>query len=265
MSALAEEVQKRIQRLELPFNASGFDAYGVSTWHLQRAGVVLGHIYRDYFSVECEGIEHVPARGRAMLVSNHSGGYAIDASMLATACFFELEPPRLAHGMADKFISQLPFLAEWASRVGQITGLPEHARRLLRDDRLLMVFPEGTRGTAKLYKQRHELLRFGSGFVRLAIETRTPIVPTAVLGGGDAVPTVANLYRLGKLIGLPYIPITPYLLALPLPVKIVVRFGAPLEFEGSGSEDEQQIQSKVEEVKQQILKLMAAGKEGNRR
>src|SRR5690606_29758549 len=131
---------------------------------------------------EGDGSDNVRSRGRGMLVANHSGGYAIDATMLAAACFFELEPPRLAHGMMDRFINRLPFVSEWASRMGQVTGLPQHARRLLSDDRLLMVFPEGTRGTAKLFSERHQLVRFGSGFVRLAMETGTPIIPTAVLG-----------------------------------------------------------------------------------
>jgi 1-acyl-sn-glycerol-3-phosphate acyltransferase len=265
MSALAEEVKQRILRLELPFNATGIDAYGVSKHHLQRAAVVFGKIYRDYFSTECTGIENVPKRGRAMLVSNHSGGYAIDASMLAAACFFELEPPRLAHAMADKFIAQLPFVSEWATRVGQVTGLPHHARRLLSDDRLLMVFPEGTRGTAKLYKERHQLVRFGSGFVRLAMETGSPIIPTAVLGGGEAVPTVANLYRVGKLFGMPYIPITPYLLAIPLPVKIHIRFGEPLLFEGTGQEDDRFIADRVEQVKRSIAALIDEGKRSYKR
>ncbi len=260
MSELAEEVARRVERLELPFNPSGLDAYGVSKPFLRKAAMVLGRLYHNYFTTECHGIENVPGRGRAMLVANHSGGYAIDATMLAAACFFELDPPRLAQGMTDRFIGQLPFLSEWAVRVGQVTGLPQHARRLLKDERLLMVFPEGTRGTAKLFSERHRLVRFGSGFVRLAMETQTPIIPTAVLGGGEAVPTVVNLYRLGKLIGMPYIPITPYLIAFPLPSRIMIRFGEPLSFEGTGHEDDATIEQLVNQVKARISELIEVGK-----
>ncbi len=132
-----------------------------------------------------------------MLVGNHSGGIAIDAAMVVMSCLLEMDPPRLAQGMAEKFINRVPFLGEWASRTGHLTGLPEHAERLLEDDRLLLVFPEGARGTAKLFKDRNTLVDFGSGFVRLALKTKTPIVPVAVLGGGEAFPTIANSYKLG--------------------------------------------------------------------
>jgi 1-acyl-sn-glycerol-3-phosphate acyltransferase len=256
-----EQARARVEKLDLAFNSTGVDAYGVSKEHLAKAAVVCGKVYRHYFHTQCSGAHHVPTRGRAMLVANHSGGYAIDAFMLATACFYELEPPRLAHGMADRFIGQLPFLSEWATRIGQINGLPQHARRLLQDERLLMVFPEGTRGTAKLFRERHSLVRFGTGFVRLAMETKTPIIPTAVLGGGEAVPTVANLRKLGKLIGIPYIPITPYLVAFPLPVRMMIRFGEPVTFEGTGQEDDSHVMDKVEDVKHRILALIEEGKQ----
>src|SRR4029077_13360162 len=99
--------------------------------------------------------------------------------------------PRLAQGMLEKFINRVPFASLWSNRCGQFTGLPEHAVRLLEDDRLLMVFPEGARGTAKLYKERHSLVQFGTGFMRLSLRTKTPIVPFGFIGGGEAVPTVA--------------------------------------------------------------------------
>jgi 1-acyl-sn-glycerol-3-phosphate acyltransferase len=186
--SLGREIDARIARLELSFNAHGFDAYGVSRASLAAGFRVVGWLYRHYFSVRCHGIEHVPSRGRVILVGNHSGGYAIDAGMAIAACFFELEPPRLAHGMADRFINRLPFLSELASRTGQITGLPQHARQLLADERVLLVFPEGARGTSKLFWNRYSLGQFGTGFMRLALATQSPIVPFAFLGGGEAVP-----------------------------------------------------------------------------
>lgn len=260
MSDLSAEIRARVDRLELPFGATGIDPYGVSKEKLAQAGVALGGLYRHYFKIKCYGIENIPKRGRAMLVANHSGGYAVDAGMLAAACFLEMDPPRLAQGMAEKFIAKLPFLSDWANRVGQLTGLPQHAKRLLEDERLLMVFPEGVKGTAKLYRDRYSLVQFGTGFVRLAMETRTPVVPTAVLGGGEAVPTIANLRWLGRLIGAPYIPITPYLLALPLPVNIEFRFGEPMVLEGSGQESDEAIALAVDEVRARIRQLIDSGR-----
>lgn len=257
-----DRIASRVDRLELPFDALGVDPYGISKKHLTLAFAALEAFYRSYFSVKVEGLSNVPGRGRAMLIGNHSGGVAIDGAMVIAAMFFELEPPRLAQGMADKFINRIPIASAWASRTGQFTGLPEHAERLLRDERLLLVFPEGARGTAKLYPERNSLVEFGTGFMRLAIKTATSIIPFAFLGGGDAVPTVANAYRLGRLLGVPYIPITPYLLPVPLPARLALRFGAPMRFEGTGGEDDETIGGLVEQVKSAIAGLIAGGQGG---
>jgi 1-acyl-sn-glycerol-3-phosphate acyltransferase len=258
-ASLSEEVEARLGRLELGFNAHGFDHFGISRRSLAGGMRALGWLYRHYFTVECLGVEHVPAHGRAILVGNHSGGYAIDAGMVIAACFFELEPPRLAHGMADRFINRVPFLSQLASRTGQITGLPQHAVQLLENERMLLVFPEGTRGTSKLFWNRYSLGQFGTGFLRLALRTKTPIIPFAFLGGGEAVPTVANLTFLGKLLGIPYIPVTPYLIPLPLPVHAELRFGAPMFFSGTGDESQHVIMDQVELVKSAIAELIAEG------
>lgn len=259
-----EALRDIVERLELPFNALGVDPYGVSKKHLVVFFGVLGFLYRRYFRVKAVGLEHVPKRGRAMLVGNHSGGYAIDGAMVLTSMMLEMDPPRLAQGMAEKFLNTLPLSSLWTARCGQLTGLPEHAERLLQDDRLLMVFPEGARGTAKLYKERYSLVDFGTGFMRLALKTKTPIVPLGFVGGGDAVPTVANSRTLGKLMGVPYVPITPYGLAAPLPAKLVVHYGKPLVFEGTGDEEDSVIKGYVDEVKARIAELIEAARQDRR-
>jgi 1-acyl-sn-glycerol-3-phosphate acyltransferase len=259
-----DEVAARVARLNLGFNEHGFDRFGVSRESVASGMRVMGWLYRNYFSVRCRGIEHVPPTGRVILVGNHSGGYAIDAGMVIAACFFELEPPRLAHGMADRFINRLPFLSRLANRTGQITGLPQHARQLLADERVLLVFPEGARGTSKLFWNRYTLGPFGTGFLRLAKSMRAPIVPFAYLGGGEAVPTIVNLPFLGKLFGVPYIPVTPYVLPLPLPVRSQLLFGPPLHFEGTGDESQQHIQNEVDVVKSAIAGLIAEGQQSHR-
>ncbi|MFO0603366.1 MAG: lysophospholipid acyltransferase family protein [Polyangiales bacterium] len=259
-------VRARVDRVELPWNRLGLDPYGVSKEHLAEMYTTFGWLYRNYFRVRTFGAERVPPRGRAMLIGNHSGGVAIDGAMLITSAFFELDPPRLAQGMVEKFMSRVPFISERQARTGQFTGLPETAERLLRDERLLMVFPEGARGTAKLYWERHSLVDFGTGFMRLAMKTRTPIVPVAILGGGEALPTVANSRALGSLLGAPYVPIPAYLLPVPLPVRMEVHYGEPMLFEGTGSEDDEVVAAHVEEVKRAIKtslreRLVALGRE----
>lgn len=256
---LDREVAQRVDRLELPFNALGIDPYGVSKWHLRVGLTGLSALYRWYFTVETTGVEHVPARGRAMLIGNHSGGIAIDGAMVIASCFLEMDPPRLAQGMVEKFLNRFPFANLWTSRTGQFTGLPEHAERLLEEDRLLMVFPEGARGTAKLYRERNSLVEFGTGFMRLALRTKTPIVPFAVLGGGEAFPTIANGYKLGRLLGVPYVPIVAYGVPVPLPAKVQIQYGAPMVFSGSGNEDDAIVFGYVDKVKEVIAKMLAAG------
>lgn len=261
---ISDEVLDRLRRLEIPFNAHGVDPYGISLDHLARVLSVLRPFYRHYFRVRAHGLENVPPRGRAMLVGNHAGGVGIDAAMVVGSLFFDLDPPRLGQGMADKFINRLPFASLWSSRTGQLTGLPEHAERLLSDERILIVFPEGARGTAKLFRERHSLVHFGTGFLRLALRTRTPIVPFAFLGGGEALPTVINWYGLGELLGVPYIPITPYLLPLPLPAQLDVHYGTPMLLSGTGDEDDETIGAQVDEVKATIEKLIEKGRQHRR-
>jgi 1-acyl-sn-glycerol-3-phosphate acyltransferase len=253
------EVRERLARLELPFNAHGTDPFGVSKEYLGVSFTALKFFFKHYFSVASHGLEHVPARGRVMLVGNHSGGIAIDAAMVHASQFFEMNPPRLAQGMAEKFLNRIPFASPLTHRCGHLTGLPEHAERLLADERMLMVFPEGARGTAKLYKERYSLVHFGNGFMRLAMKMKTPIVPFAFLGGGEALPTVTNAVSLGKRLGLPYIPITPWLFPVPIPAHLEIYYSAPMVFEGSGSEEDEVIDQHVAAVKARISQGLLEG------
>ena len=252
-------VKERIDRLELPFDRHGVDPFGISRAHLARFYTMLGWLYHRYFDVSVSGIEHVPARGRAMLVGNHSGGVALDGGMVLASLFFDMDPPRLGHGMAEKFLNRVPFASQWTSRLGHLTGLPEHATALLEAERLLMVFPEGARGTAKLYGDRNSLVDFGTGFIRLALQAKAPIIPFAFVGGGEAIPTVANLVRLGRMLGVPYIPVTPWLLPVPRRTSLQVYYDAPIVLEGTGNEEDEVIAGHVERVKARIAALIESG------
>lgn len=259
------EVAARVDRLELPFNQYGVDPYGAQKDHIARVLTLFQFLYRHYFTIGVQGIHHVPPRGRAMLVGNHSGGVALDGAMVITSCFFELDPPRLAQGMAEKFLAKTPFMGLSATRMGQLTGLVETAEHLLSDDRLLMIFPEGARGTAKLYPERNSLVNFGSGFMRLAMKTKTPIIPFGFVGGGEAIPTIANSYTLGKLFGAPYVPITPWGVALPAPARLELTYSEAMTFDGTGTEEDEVIEGYVEQVKQRIAGLIEIGRARRRK
>ncbi len=258
------EVRDRLEQLEIPFNEFGVDPYGISKAYLGPSFTALRFFFKHYFSVESHGIENVPRRGRVMLVGNHSGGVALDGAMVVASQFLEMNPPRLAQGMAEKFLNKVPFASQLTNRCGHLTGLPEHAERLLADERMLMVFPEGARGTAKLFKERYSLVHFGTGFVRMAMKMKTPIVPFAFLGGGEAIPTISNAVTIGKLLGVPYIPVTPWLFAVPIPAKLEVYYSPPMVFEGTGSEDDEVVHGHVEKVKERIAQLIDTGRRRRR-
>ena len=257
----SQAVQERLERLDLPFDRYGMDPYGISKRHLGLFFSFLEVFYRSYFRVRCFGIDHVPERGGAMIVGNHSGGIPADGGMVLASLFFDHEPPRLGHGMVEKFAQEWPFVSQWFSRVGQLPGLPEHAVRLLRDGRLLMVFPEGARGTGKLYKDRYQLVRFGTGFMRIALQSRAPIVPMAFIGGEEALPTVYHAKTLARLSGAPYWPVPPYLVPMPMPLPCEIHYGEPLRFEGTGNEADHVIDGYVERVRDAIERLIAQGRE----
>lgn len=227
-------------------------------------------MYRYWFRVESDGVERVPP-GRVLLIANHAGNtFAFDGAMIMGAMFLEAEPPRIPRGMAEYWLPTVPFFNVTMQRVGSVVGTAENCMQLLGLDEAIMVFPEGQRGFVKTYRQRYQLQRFGLGFMRLALETETPIVPVGVVGGEEQSPGLANLRWLGRPFGAPAFPITltfPWLgpaAAIPLPVKFRLRFGEPLVFEGDSSDEDAVIEKKVEVVKQAIRDLVQEGLEARR-
>jgi 1-acyl-sn-glycerol-3-phosphate acyltransferase len=259
------EVRGRLDRLELPFNPYGLDPWGVSREHLAVFYSLLERLYRNYFRVTTFGIEHVSERGRAMVVGNHSGSLPVDGGMVLASLFLEPEIPRHAHGMVEMFAQYWPFVSQWFMRVGQLPGLPEHAVRLLEDDRVLMVFPEGARGTGKLYKDRYKLVRFGTGLMRIALATRSPIVPLAFIGGEEALPAIYHARLLARLTGAPYWPVPRYLLPIPKPVACQIYYSEPMVFEGTGHESDEEIEEMVAAVRDRVKALIRHGLEQRKR
>jgi len=254
------EVAARIEALDLEFNKFGIDPYGIDKSDLTRFVSAFAWIYRFYFKVDVFGLENVPPKGRAVLVGNHSGGVAIDGAMVMGSMLLDAEPPRLPHAMLDKFIHQFPGASQFMSRTGQFTGNPDQAKRLLNAGRLILAFPEGARGTAKLAKDADSLVDFGTGFMRLALETKSPIVPFGFVGGGEALPTIANLKRLGRLFGVPYVPVTKWGLLIPKPTRFQLLYGKPMVFEGTGHERDEVVAEKVDQVKERIADLIRQGR-----
>jgi 1-acyl-sn-glycerol-3-phosphate acyltransferase len=261
---LALGVEERIAKLPNRINEYGFDAYGLSPEFLRRGLLPGALLYRFYFRSECRGVDRVPP-GRCLLVANHSGQLPFDAMLLAIALLLEADPPRIARGMGEYWIPRLPFVGTAAARGGALVGTPENCRHMLENDECVMVFPEGVRGMNKLIWERYQLQEFGHGFMRLALETDTPIVPIAVVGSEEQAPAIANVMPIARLMGMPSFPVTltwPWLGLLgmiPLPVKYRIYFGEPMRFSGNPSDEDDVIADKVDQVKARIAAMLADG------
>jgi 1-acyl-sn-glycerol-3-phosphate acyltransferase len=262
---LDAEIGERLGRIPSNLNEYGVDRFGMEPRAAQSQLLLAALLYRHYFRVDARGFEHVP-EGRVLLIANHAGQLPFDAAMLAVGMLLEAEPPRLARGLGEYWIPRLPFVSAYATRGGNLVGTPENFRALIDAEECVMVFPEGVRGMNKPFRERYRLQRFGTGFVRLALETRTPIVPVGIVGSEEQAPGLWDVKPLARLLGMPAFPITPTfpllgpLGLLPLPVKYRIRLGPPIRFAGSANEDDTAIEARVGEVKVAIDKLLEAGR-----
>jgi 1-acyl-sn-glycerol-3-phosphate acyltransferase len=226
--------------------------------------LLAGVLYRYWFRVETHGIERVP-RGKVLLISNHAGQIALDALMIGTAMVLEADPPRVIRGMGEYWLPTVPWVNLFMTRTGSVVGTPKNCTDLLDAGEAVIAFPEGIRGMNKLIWDRYQLQEFGHGFMRLALATRTPIVPIAVVGSEEQAPGLFNLEALGRLLGMPAFPVTltwPWLGPLgllPLPVKYRIHFGEPLLFDGNPNDEDDAIGEKVDQVKEEIAGMLATG------
>jgi 1-acyl-sn-glycerol-3-phosphate acyltransferase len=225
---------------------------------------VFEFLYRLWFRCEVEGVEHVPAHGGALVVSNHAGALPPDAAMIAKAIKEEHPRARPLHMTAEHFFKGYPGFSLLLPKIGCVPAHPANVHRLLADEQqLVLVFPEGRKGTEKLYKDRYRLRRFGrGGFVEAAMRARAPIVPVAVVGAEEAAPIFAHVPALERLTGLIYFPITP---TFPhfgplgmlgyLPAKFRIRFLPAVPTDDMGAEpwhDKALVQTVADEVRDTI-------------
>ncbi len=242
-------------------NEFGYDAFGMSPAFIRKVIPLVRFLYRVYFRVQARGTHAIPA-GRVMFVGNHGGQIPIDGMLVAAAVALDADPPRILRSMVERWVPTLPFVSTFMARCGQVLGDPANSRYLLEQGEATLVFPEGVKGISKTWDKRYQLQDFGNGFMRLALETKTPIIPVATVGLEDAVPALFNSRFLAKLFGAPSFPITPtfpWLLPfgiLPYPLKIHVEFGEPMTFRGHPDEEDEVIDRKVDRVKAEIQRML---------
>lgn len=217
------------------------DPYGYDHEAFAAALPFARFLYQSWWRVETHGMQHIPAQGRALLVSNHSGALPFDGMMIVTAVHDQQQ--RLVRGLFNDWFATIPFVASFLTSLGQVQASPENALRLLCEEQLVCTFPEGYKGTGKLFKDRYKLARFGrAGFVQVALRAQAPIIPVAVVGAEEIYPLLGNIEPLAKAIGAPYFPATPFfpwlgpLGVIPLPSKWSISFGTPIPTSEHGPE-----------------------------
>ncbi|MGF1429680.1 lysophospholipid acyltransferase family protein [Kitasatospora sp. LaBMicrA B282] len=223
---------------------------------------LLRPVAEKYFRVEVRGIEHIPAEGGALVVANHSGVIPLDALMTQVAIHDHHPARRHLRMLAADLVFVLPLVGELARKAGHTLACNEDAQALLERGEVVGVWPEGFKGIGKPFADRYKLQRFGrGGFVASALRAGVPIVPCSIVGAEETYPMLGNVKSLARLLGLPYLPVTPTfpwlgpLGAIPLPTKWTIQFGEPIRTDGypaEAAEDPMLVFNLTDEVRETI-------------
>ncbi len=241
------------------------DEYGFDAEITQRFFIAaLRPIADKWFRVEVIGAENIPAEGGALVVSNHSGTIPVDGLMTITA--IHDRTGRHLRPLGADLVFRMPIVSALARKGGATMACNEDAERMLTGGELVGVWPEGFKGIGKAYSDRYKLQRFGrGGFVSAALRTGVPIIPLAVVGAEEIYPLVGNVPALARLLGVPYIPITPFFPLLgplglvPLPSKWLLEFGEPIrtdDYDEVASDDPMLVFNVTDQVRETIQQTL---------
>ncbi|MEE3117443.1 MAG: lysophospholipid acyltransferase family protein [Pseudomonadota bacterium] len=249
------DLDQQVNRIRKPIGSLGYDPWGYNNEAVKYGLALTRQIYEKYFRVQARGVEKIPAEGPVLIIANHSGQLPIDGLLIGYALASRAENPRMPRAMIERFFPTVPWLGNLLNEVGAVLGDPVNCAKMLANNEAVIVFPEGIRGSGKLYQDRYQLKRFGNGFMHLAMKYKAPIVPVGVVGCEETIPAIANIKPLAKSLGIPYAP-----LALPvvLPAKVHLNFGDPMYFDDREIPEEQ-VAERVETVKAEISRLIDKG------
>ena len=238
----------------------GFDAEVTERFLL----AALRPIAQKWFRVEVRGAENIPTEGGALVVSNHSGTIPVDGLM--TMVSVHDHTGRHLRPLGADLVFRMPVVSEIARKSGATLACNEDAERMLRGGELVGVWPEGFKGIGKPYSERYRLQRFGrGGFVSAAMRTGVPIVPCSVVGAEEIYPLVGNMPALARLLGVPYIPVTPFfpwlgpLGMIPLPSKWLIEFGEPIRtdsYDEGAADDPMLVFNVTDQVRETIQQTL---------
>ncbi|MCO5234162.1 MAG: acyltransferase family protein [Chitinophagales bacterium] len=254
-SLRSKELDKYLELFPNNMGSSGYDPWGFNIKGIENTFYLGKLLYENFFRVEAYGLENIPKEGRVLIVPNHSGQLPLDGVLTGYALLTNPYAPRIPKAMVEKFFPTVPFVGNWLNSVGSVVGDPYNCEKLLEKEEAILVFPEGVRGSGKLFKDRYKLQRFGNGFMHLAMKHDTPIVPVGIVGCEESIISFADIKPLAKFLGVPYFP-----LALPiiLPTKVYIHFGKPLHFEND-IYNEREVKTRVNIIKDEIKQLIELG------
>jgi 1-acyl-sn-glycerol-3-phosphate acyltransferase len=203
---------------------------------------------RWYFRADAHGGEHIPAEGAALLVGNHSGGLQTAESLVIFREVLRRHGKhRALYGLAHDLAFDDPTFRKYSGRFGALRAGHGGARRAFERGALALVYPGSDLDSFRPWRERNRVV-FGNrtGFVRLALESRVPIVPVVTVGAQEAFYVLTRGEGLARFLGLkkrlrtevfPIALSLPWGIApatlpyLPLPTKMVTRFGPPIRFD----------------------------------
>jgi 1-acyl-sn-glycerol-3-phosphate acyltransferase len=206
-------------------------------------------IIRKYFRLKVEGEENLPKKGAAIIVPNHSGYAGFDAFMLGNEI-------RNRTGRVPRILAHhLWFIHKNMSIPLEKMGITEatmnNGLALLKKKNVIILFPEGEYGNFKPIRKRYRVQEFKRGFVRMALLTGSPIIPTVVIGAEETHITLSQLkftkFLVGTVLPLP-------LNILPLPAKWKIKFLKPihLDYPPSAAEDRELVHKIASQIRETI-------------
>jgi 1-acyl-sn-glycerol-3-phosphate acyltransferase len=157
--------------------------------------------------------------------------------------------------MVERFLPTIPYVGNLLNAWGAVLGDPVNCIKMLKREEVVIVFPEGVRGSGKPFRKRYELQRFGHGFMHIAMTQRAPIIPVGVVGCEETIPSLGNFKLLANALRTPYFPLA---LPFPLPARVTLNFGEPMVFDGDAA-NEDEVEERVDLVKSRIGALIDRG------
>lgn len=239
---------------------------------------------RSYFRLRVEGVDNIPASGGALLVGNHNGGLVtLEPFFTATAVWDRHGPHRALHTLGHDFLFDDPLFRRYATRLGVLRAGQEGARHALDDGRLVLVYPGGDLDTFRPFRDRGKIELGGrTGFVKLALRARVPIVPVVTSGAheqlivltrGDRIAKLLHLHAWARVAVFPIIFAIPWGVTigfvpyLPLPAQTSIAFGEPMTWPDLGPEaadDPAAVARVYEDVRSRMQSILDRASRGRR-